>query len=144
MKVIKYSENPEILEQISQPVTKFDKDLISLVNEMFSVIKIEKGIGLAAIQLGIPKKVMVIHNPFSGLRIAIINPTYQTMSEETLLAAEGCLSAPGKYKEIRRYNHISVDYVNLQNKPQSRELFGLDSRIFQHEYDHFFSISIFT
>lgn len=111
---------------------------------MFSVIAVEKGIGLAAIQLGIPKQIMVINNPESGFRGAIINPTFQTMSEEKELRSEGCLSAPGEYTEISRFKHIYIEYVNLANKPQNRELFGLDARIFQHEYDHFYSKSIFS
>lgn len=111
---------------------------------MFSVISVEKGIGLAAIQLGIPKQIMVINNPESGFRGAIINPIFQTMSEEKELRSEGCLSAPGEYKEISRFRHVYIEYVNLANKAQNRELTGLDARIFQHEYDHFFGKCIYN
>lgn len=104
---------------------------------MFSVISVEKGIGLAAIQLGIPKQIMVINNPESGFRGAIINPTYVAMSEEKEVRSEGCLSAPGQYAEIERYKHIKINYVNLANKPQGRELLNLDARIFLHEKNHF-------
>lgn len=134
--IIKYEESAEILRTVSEPVTKFNRDLISLVNTMFTAIEREKGVGLAAIQLGIAKRVLVIHNPHNGTKVAVVNPSWEKLDETTTTAKEGCLSAPGKYIEKERYAHIKINFQNLQGKPQERILKDFDARIFQHEYDH--------
>lgn len=136
MRVIQYPSEKAILSQISEPVTRFNKDLVNLVNTMFRTIEVEKGVGLAAIQIGVPKRVLVIHNPESGLRVAMINASWEITNPFKVYAKEGCLSSPGQYVDIERYIGIKVKYVNLQNKPQEKDLNTMDARIFQHEYDH--------
>lgn len=136
MKVVLYKENPEILEQVSQPVTKFDKKLVGLVNDMFMTTKTKKGVGLAAIQLGVALRVLVIDNYIDGVRTAMINPEIISQSEEMTTAQEGCLSFPGEYVDIERPVSVQVRYTNLGKQPCVADLQGFTARIFFHEYDH--------
>jgi peptide deformylase len=136
MKVVLYEENPEILKKVSQPVTKFDRKLIDLVNDMFRVTETQRGVGLAAIQLGIDKRVLVINNK-EGFRGAFINPEMDdSISKGWEVDQEGCLSAPGKYVQKNRHTEVRVTYHNLQGKSATVDLSGRDARIFQHEFDH--------
>lgn len=105
---------------------------------MFSVTKIQEGIGLAAIQLGIAKRVLIINNPLSGTMMAMINPKWEPVHHfvDKVTAKEGCLSAPGIFVDKERYTHVKVEYQNLSGKVCTKELKDLDARVFQHEYDH--------
>lgn len=105
---------------------------------MFSVTKAQDGIGLAAIQLGIAKRVLVINNRLSGTIVAMINPKWKVLPDiiGKVTAKEGCLSAPGIYVDKERYVRIEVEYQNLSGAECKKELRDLDARVFQHEYDH--------
>lgn len=105
---------------------------------MFAVTKAQEGIGLAAIQLGIAKRVLVINNRLSGTIMAMVNPTWKALPSilSRVTAKEGCLSAPGVYVDKERYTKIEVQYQNLSGKFCTIELTDLDARVFQHEYDH--------
>lgn len=136
MKIVLYSETPEILETPSETVTKFDKSIINLVNDMFRTIDNTKAVGIAAVQIGVLKKVLAIKDPHTSLRIAMINPEVIEQSKETNTDTEGCLSFPNKVKKIKRPNSVKVKYQNVTGKWNEVSLTQFAARIFFHEYDH--------
>lgn len=136
MKIVLYTETPEILETPSETVTKFDKSIINLVNDMFRTIDNTKAVGIAAVQIGVLKKVLAIKDPHTSLRIAMINPEVIEQSKETNTDTEGCLSFPNKVKKIKRPNSVKVKYQNVTGKWNEVSLTQFAARIFFHEYDH--------
>ena len=91
------------------------------------------GIGLAANQIGINKRVCVV---ICREPVVLINPEIVEKSEEQFVFAEGCLSFPGLWVKVNRPETIEVEYEDENGEKIQRELYGLQSRIFQHEYDH--------
>jgi peptide deformylase len=136
MKIVLYTETPEILETPSETVIKFDKSIINLVNDMFRTIDNTKAVGLAAVQIGVLKKVLAIKDSHTSLRIAMINPEILEQSKETNTDTEGCLSFPNKVKKIKRPNSVKVKYQNVTGKWNEVSLTQFAARIFFHEYDH--------
>jgi peptide deformylase len=126
---------------------KFDFDnppippdqLFSLMAEF--MIK-KKGMGLAANQVGIPYNVFVIGDPTNeDSVIPVFNPNILSRSGEKYYSEEGCLTYPGLYVRIKRYNVIRTRYTTHENITDTIKLSGISSRIFQHEYDHLNGIS---
>lgn len=119
-----------ILRQKSERVVKIDN---ALVTRMFNQMYLSKGIGLAAIQLGIPLQIFVmdVNGP-----MVVINPTIISRSEDMVLSREGCLSIPGHLIDVPRHKSIKVRFRGLDNKYRAYDLSGLEAICFQHEYDH--------
>jgi len=136
MQLVIYSEDPKTLETVSQEVTKFDRKLIDLVNTMFRTVELNQAVGLAAIQLGVPKRVLVISDPYKQYKVAMVNPKIIEQSELYVTQQEGCLSFPGKSKKIKRPKSVTVEYKNLTGSTCIIELEDFTARIFFHEYDH--------
>ena len=130
--------NP-LLKKISEPVKVIDDDVLSLIDDMIETMYAAPGIGLAAIQVGVPKRILVIdiarddeaRNPLSFINPEIIDPTESLNSFE-----EGCLSVPGFYEQVERYNNISFTYKNLDGESQNGTAQGLLAVCIQHEIDH--------
>ncbi|ADU65287.1 peptide deformylase [Desulfurispirillum indicum] len=128
-----------LLKKISQPVTQFDSALQQLVSDMFDTMYNANGVGLAAPQIGILRRICVL-DPASGKEeeaqpLVLINP--QILSGEGLTTfEEGCLSVPGYYGEIKRYERIQVQFNDLQGQEQTAILDGFTAIIAQHEMDH--------
>ena len=127
---------------LKEPTMKFDFDnppippdqLFSLMAEF--MIK-NKGMGLAANQVGIPYNVFVIGDPTNeDSVIPVFNPNILSRSGEKYYSEEGCLTYPGLYVKIKRYNVIRTRYTTHENITDTIKLSGISSRIFQHEYDH--------
>ena len=127
---------------LHEPTIPFDFDkppidpdqLFALLAEMM----IEKrGVGLAANQVGLPYSVFVIGDPTNteGI-IPVFNPQILDRSGEQYYAEEGCLTYPGLYVKIKRYNQIRTRYTTNANVTDTIKLTGITSRIFQHEFDH--------
>jgi peptide deformylase len=96
-----------------------------------------KGMGLAANQVGIPYNVFVIGDPTNeDSVIPVFNPNILSRSGEKYYSEEGCLTYPGLYVKIKRYNVIRTRYTTHENITDTIKLSGISSRIFQHEYDH--------
>jgi peptide deformylase len=136
----------ELLKQKSVAVTKFDRKLMDLVRDMWSVVdsKSNPGVGLAAIQIGKPLRVIAIdsiravstragHVP---MRMIMVNPEIIGNRGLEGMSAEGCLSFPGAEYICKRHMWVTVKYQNLQGKPCEIELKGLNAVIAQHEIDH--------
>jgi peptide deformylase len=120
----------------TQPVEKVDEDLRKVVAEMRRVMFELRGVGLAAPQVGIAKRLMLVcPTGEPGDEIVVINPEIKAPSgRET--DSEGCLSFPGIYGEVERAQKIRVAYRDLDFRPKEMELEGWIARIFQHEADH--------
>jgi peptide deformylase len=125
-----------VLKQESREVTEFDSGLLKLTELMFEVMDREQGIGLAAPQIGIGKKLMVWRDPDTEERYALANPRIVERSDETLEDTEGCLSLPGHSMEVARAERVVVQAQDLNGGPVTLEARGMLARIMQHEIDH--------
>ena len=123
----------------SQPVKKIDREIKALVDDMFETMYDAPGIGLAAIQVGIPKRVvtMDLAKKEEGQQPRVfINPEILWTSEETATYEEGCLSIPEFYEEVERPAQVRVKYLDLEGREQVLEADGLLATCLQHEIDH--------
>jgi peptide deformylase len=142
------------LKTISTPVTVFDAELKQLVEDMFETMYDAPGIGLAAIQVGVPKRVLVIdlqepaehdhehgehcnhdHDVVRTPRI-FINPEILDPSDDYSTYNEGCLSVPDQYAEVERPASIRARWQDLDGKVHEEEMEGLMATCLQHEMDH--------
>jgi peptide deformylase len=125
------------LREISQPVTTFGPELKELVDAMFAVIarKETHGVGLAAVQLGILQRVIVVR--IERLKVAMINPEL-LVGTGRITGAETCLSFPDLQATIRPARHAVIDVVcqNLRGQRRQYTLRGFPARVVQHEIDH--------
>lgn len=125
-----------VLKQETRDVSLVEEDLTDLLETMFAVMDREQGIGLAAPQIGIQKRLMVWRNPETEEGYVLVNPRIVERSEETEVAEEGCLSIPGRVMQVERSERIVVEGANATGAPVKLEVTGLLARIMQHEIDH--------
>jgi peptide deformylase len=127
-----------ILQRPAQPVTSFDEELRRLVDDMFESMYVAHGIGLAAPQIGVPKRITVIDLSFQKTaedKIALINPEIIT-SEGKIFEEEGCLSLPDIREKVSRAAKVKIRAQDVEGKWFEREAGELLARAFQHEIDH--------
>jgi peptide deformylase len=121
-------------------VTVFDEKLEDLCQELLKIMYDEDGVGLAAPQVGINKRIMVFNEVGDYSKVdketILINPVIVSKSEETDLRQEGCLSFPMINGRVYRSLTIDIEYQDLKGNKKSMQLTGFPARIFQHEYDH--------
>jgi peptide deformylase len=127
------------LRLISKPVAKVDAAMRKLVDDMFATMYAAPGIGLAAIQVGEPKRIITLdlakRDQAQEPRV-IINPELLWESDELGTYEEGCLSIPEYYEEVERPKAVKVKYMDIDGKTQELEANGLLSTALQHEIDH--------
>jgi peptide deformylase len=126
-----------ILRRVADPIEHFDDALASLVQSMIARMKKSRGVGLAAPQIGLRQRVLVL-NPTGdeGDDLALVNPTIVSRGGKRVSYDEGCLSFPGIFAEIVRPERCTVQAFDPRGNPFERELDGFPSRIVQHEFDH--------
>ena len=132
-------EPDPFLRQKSKKVEKVDDDTRSLMDDMLETMYDAPGIGLAAIQIGVPKRVIVIDLARENEKkqpLYFVNPEIITKSEIDLTYEEGCLSVPGQFAEIDRPDRCKVKYLNYDGKEQILNADGLLATCIQHEMDH--------
>jgi peptide deformylase len=127
------------LRAVSEPVKTIDRDVRVLVEDMFETMYEAPGIGLAAIQVGVPQRVVVLDlarkdEPKDPQ--VFINPEILWSSDEIAVHEEGCLSIPEFYEDVERPAKVRVKYLDLDGKPQEVEADGLLATCLQHEIDH--------
>ena len=136
--------NP-LLRQKSEKVQKIDKEILDLIDELEqTAIKKEgtKGVGLSAIQVGIPKQVFIAWSEKSRKFLAFINPEIVWKSKRMILGVpkankfEGCLSVPNIYGLVKRHQVVKIRYQTLSGQILTRRFRGFLGVICQHEYDH--------
>lgn len=128
-----------ILRTVSAPVERVDDEVRRLVSDMFETMYDAPGVGLAAIQVGIPRRLLVIDvsgEDDAPQPLALINPRILSHSEELRMHEEGCLSIPDVRVEIDRPARIKVAYIDRDGKPQELDADGLLATAIQHEMDH--------
>ncbi len=128
-----------VLKQVSAPVTAVDDDLRALMDDMLETMYAAPGIGLAAIQIGVAKRVIVMDISRQEEPPApryFVNPEILWASEETLPYEEGCLSVPEIYDEVERPAQVKLRYLNYQGETVEEEAEGLYAVCIQHEMDH--------
>ena len=127
------------LRLVSDPVEKVDAELKRLVEDMFETMYHAPGIGLAAIQVGVPKRVVtmdVSKKEDAKTPRVLINPEILWSSDEKSVYEEGCLSIPDIHEDVERPARVTIRYTNLAGKPQEEEADGLFATCIQHEIDH--------
>ena len=152
------------LKQISAPVTAFDDDLRTLVADMFETMYAAPGIGLAAVQVGVPLRVLTIdlqpededaepeactashghgggghshsHQPLKKEPMVFINPEILDPSEDHSIYSEGCLSVPEIYADVERPARIRARWQDLDGKVHEEAIDGMLATCLQHEMDH--------
>ena len=133
------TEPNKILREKSLFVEKVDEDLQKLIDDMLETMYAAPGIGLAAIQVGIPKRIIVLdiaskdgpRNP-----MFFINPEISEKSENYLTYEEGCLSVPGQFAEIDRPGKCHIKYLDYYGLPKEIKAEGMLATCIQHEIDH--------
>lgn len=132
-RVIRINDDP-ILRKKSRPVEKFDSSLQANIDDMFETMYENDGVGLAAVQVGMLRQIIVIDD-YEETKLTIINPKIvESEGEEEGL--EGCLSVPERIGKVNRYTDIKVKYQNELGEEKSIEASGFLARILQHEIDH--------
>ena len=137
-----------VLRRKAHTVTKFDKKLQTLIDDMIETMRAAPGVGLAAPQVSISERLIVVEygeeedeedegRPEGPKKLFVmINPEIVKTSPETLMGVEGCLSIPNLVGEVERHAAIQVKGLNRHGKPAKVKVQGWLARIFQHEIDH--------
>ena len=128
-----------VLKQVSTKVDVVDDDLRALMDDMLETMYAAPGIGLAAVQIGVPKRVIVMDLSREGEDKQpryFVNPEILWASEETAPYEEGCLSVPEIYDEVERPAQVKLRYLNYNGEPVEEEAEGLYAVCIQHEMDH--------
>ncbi len=132
-------EPNKILRQISEPVEKVGSYEQSLMNDMLDTMYAADGIGLAAIQIGIAKRIIVMDiswNKGEKKPMYFVNPVITDKDKEKLIYEEGCLSVPNQFAEIERPKKCEVEYLNYEGEKKLLKAEGLLAICIQHEMDH--------
>jgi len=131
-----YGEN--ILRDNSADVEDFDEELEDLVVKMAETMFMEEGVGLAAPQVGVSRRIAVVNpDPYNpDTLLTLVNPRILTCSDETDCIEEGCLSIPGVRGKVERSIVIEIEYQDIHGEKHGARVDGLVSRIIQHEIDH--------
>jgi peptide deformylase len=138
-----------VLRRKARPVTQFDKTLQTLIDDMVDTMRDAPGVGLAAPQVGISERVIVVEYAEEDEETAetkqtnakprlyvVVNPEIVKVSQETEFGVEGCLSIPGLVGEVERFSTIQIKGLNRHGQPLKLKAEGWLARIFQHEIDH--------
>ena len=141
MAILPIIELPDpLLRKISEPVETFDDDLQRLIDDMFETMYDAPGIGLAAIQVGVPKRLLVIDLQEEGEGVknprVFINPEFSEPSDEMNVYSEGCLSIPDQYADVERPARIRAKWLDRDGKAHDEVIDGLLATCLQHEVDH--------
>lgn len=127
----------ETLRKIAGEVTCITGETIELIRSMFTVMRKERGIGLAGPQVDVSQRLLVVDlESYNGPSLALINPVIMKCSEETSSYEEGCLSVPGIMSDIIRPASVHVKAITPEEKEIEIEAEGLLARVLQHEIDH--------
>jgi len=131
-----------VLRRKARKVTAFGPELQKLIDDMVDTMRLAPGVGLAAPQVDVPLRVIVVEfgseedEQAPKKLFTLVNPELTRPSEETAVATEACLSIPGYVGDVERYESITVKALNRFGKPQRVKAEGWLARIFQHEIDH--------
>ena len=133
------TEPNTLLRQVSQPVEQVGEPEKELMNDMLETMYAANGIGLAAIQIGVPKRIIVMDlskEENKKLPMYFVNPVITKKNNEKITYEEGCLSVPNQFAEIDRPSKCEVEYLDYNGDKQNLQAEGLLATCIQHEIDH--------
>jgi peptide deformylase len=133
MKVIRLGD--ELLRQKAEAVKDINEGIIKTTAEMIDTLHRQKGVGLAGPQIGLMKRIFVVHVEGDEPRV-FINPSIIATSQETVKYEEGCLSIPGIWADVVRPRAVRIQAWNEKGRPFTMETEGVLARVILHEYDH--------
>lgn len=125
-----------VLKSVASPVSEFGPELRAEAERMMAIMRDAMGVGLAATQVGILRRLLVFQAGNDGEPTALVNPEVEWVSEEAVLAEEGCLSLPRVSLDVERPLHARVRGVDVEGVELRVEASGLEARVLQHEIDH--------
>ncbi|MBO6083379.1 MAG: peptide deformylase [Bacteroidales bacterium] len=140
-----YLYGSEVLRQQAEPVDLSDKEgIAALVQDLKDTLKSAEGVGLAAPQIGVSKRVVIVnaegmedsYDYLKGFKRVLINPVIVSESEQTCEFEEGCLSIPGIYATVRRPASMTVEYYDENLEKQTETFDRFACRMVQHELSH--------
>jgi peptide deformylase len=123
-----------VLRQVAAPVREITPEIKRIIADMTETMWHQVGIGLAAPQVGLPHRILVMDDGKRGVQV-LINPVIESRGG-TVREEEGCLSLPGIFAEVERSRTITVSAIDADGQPTSIEASGLKARVEQHELDH--------
>jgi peptide deformylase len=141
MKNILFVPHP-ILRKKAKILPKITSEDVKISQKMIDIMLKAPGVGLAANQIGILKKIVTVHiqnkenEKEKDIIYSMFNPKITFFSSENTIMEEGCLSLPQQYAEVKRSENIIVDYVDENNKNIEKAVSGFEARVLQHEIDH--------
>jgi len=138
--VVKFGD--PVLKSKASPVTNFGPELRSEVERMYEIMRHGLGVGLAATQLGVLRRLLVFHAGPDGEPSVLVNPEVEWLSEEAAVAEEGCLSLPRVSMDVERPLYARFSGRDIEGAPVTLDAAGLEERILQHELDHLDGILI--
>jgi len=133
------TEPDKLLRKISEPVKEVGEEERKLMDDMLDTMYAAPGIGLAAIQIGVPKRIIVMDigkDKNKKTPMYFVNPIIKNKNIEKTIYEEGCLSVPDQFAEIERPNKCEVEYLDYEGKKQLLKADGLLATCIQHEMDH--------
>ena len=133
------TEPNKILRQVSLPVEKIGKEEQVLMDDMLETMYMAKGIGLAAIQVGVPKRIIVMdigNRDKEKEPMYFVNPIIKNKNSEHSIYEEGCLSVPNQFAEVNRPSTCEVEYLDYNGNKKILKASGLLATCIQHEMDH--------
>jgi peptide deformylase len=132
--VVKFGD--PVLKSAASPVTEFDEQLAEEAERMIGLMRDAIGVGLAATQLGVLRRMLVFQVGPDATPTVLVNPEIEWRSEDAATAEEGCLSIPGVVVDVERPLFVRARAVDVRGEPLMIEASGLEARVIQHEVDH--------
>ncbi len=132
--VVKFGD--PVLKSVASPIEDFGPELRAEVERMIAIMRDGMGVGLAATQLGVLRRLLVFQAGADAPPTALVNPRIDWRSEELVIAEEGCLSLPRVSMDVERPLHVEVGGLGLEGEAVTIEASGLEARVLQHEIDH--------
>jgi peptide deformylase len=132
--VVKFGD--PVLKSKASPVTDFGPSLRAEVERMIGIMRDGMGVGLAATQLGVLRRLLVFQSGPDSEPTALLNPSVEWLSDELVIAEEGCLSLPRVSMDVERPLHARFGGLDLDGEEVRIEASGLEARVLQHEIDH--------
>jgi peptide deformylase len=133
-RIVKFGD--PVLKSKASPMAEFGPELRGEVERMIAIMRDAMGVGLAATQLGTLRRVLVFQAAPDSEPTALVNPEVEWLSEDAVLAEEGCLSLPRVAMDVERPLHARVGGLDVEGAPVTIEASGLEARVLQHEIDH--------
>jgi peptide deformylase len=133
-----------VLRTPAEPVEEVTDEIRALIEDMFETMYAEDGVGLAAPQVGLSIRVIVVDPHEDGVKpVALVNPTVVERSVETAKGEEGCLSIPGVKDIVERPSHVTIEGLDRDGNVVRFEADELQARVLQHEVDHLDGVLFF-